>query len=98
MLAAIFGFDDVHGIGVSEVVDVEEVIMLSFSHEVKGVVPIGLVPLTFINDLSSVSIENGIFSIFQSKRILEPLPETIEEVGSNFCSNLEVVITEDDLL
>jgi hypothetical protein len=88
------GFDDVHGVGASEVVDVEEVVF--FSQHIQREVSVCLQTLTVIDDLSSISVENRPFSISLSERRLETLADTVEIITVDFGSDLKVVVTEDD--
>lgn len=88
------GFDDVHGVGASEVVDVEEVVF--FSQHVQREVSVGLKSLPVIDDLSSVSVENGPFSISLSERRLETFSDAVEVITVDFGSDLKVVVAEDD--
>lgn len=65
MLAIALRFDDVHRIGVSEIVNVEEVV--SLSHEVERIIAVSLQPLSSIDNLSSVSIEYCPFAVLLSE-------------------------------
>ena len=90
------GFDDVHGVGAAEVVDVEEVVPLP--QHVEGEVTICLQSLPTINDLSPVSIEHRPFTLTLLETRLKSLSNSIDVLTINFGPNLEVVITVNHLL
>ena len=80
------GFDVAHSIGVSKVVDVEQVV--SFLQQIERIESIGLHSCTLINNLSSITIEDCPFSISLSKRLLEAFTDSVGEIAINFRSNL----------
>lgn len=76
----------------------EEVVRLSFSQEVEGVVAVGLESFSLVDHLSSISVENSPFPVFLSERVMKPFSDAVDKVRGKFSSNLEVMIAKDDLL
>ena len=66
--------------------------------QVERIVSISLSSDSCINHLPSISVENGPFPIFLAESFKESLSNSVDELTIDFCSNLKVVITEDDLL
>lgn len=88
--------DIVHGIGVSEVVNMEKVVF--FSQQIEGIESICLQACTPVNKLTSISIENSPFSITFSEGLLESFSDSVHVLAVNLCSDLKIVVTIDDLL
>ena len=95
MLVVFFLLDHVHGVRISQVIDVEE--LLCFPLHVEGIEPISLQAFSFIDDLSSIPIENCPFPIFESESLVEPLSQPISVHCIKFSCDLKVVVTVDKL-
>jgi hypothetical protein len=72
--------------------------MASFSHHIEGIETIGLLSISFVDNLSSVSVENSPLAVGFSEAFEEPLSDTIDVISINFCSDLKIMITEHDVL
>ena len=62
VLVVVCWFDDIHRIGISEVADME--VSINLSLEIDRIVPISLISLAIVNNLTSISIKDSPFSIF----------------------------------
>ena len=96
MFAWISGFDNIHRIGTSQVVNMEKII--SFSQKIKGIISIGLKSFTPINNLPPVSVENSPLSIFFAEGLLEPFSNAVNIITVHLSSDLKIVVTEDYFL
>ena len=96
MFAWISGFDNIHRIGTSQVVNMEKII--SFSQKIKGIISIGLKSFTPINNLPPVSVENSPLSIFFAEGLLEPFSNAVNVITVHLSSDLKIVVTEDYFL
>ena len=72
-------------------------VLSSFFGKIDRVMSISLFSLSFVKDLSSVSIEDGPLSFCLSETSLESFSEAINVRGVNFCANLHVVLGEDEI-
>jgi hypothetical protein len=88
--------DDVHSVRVSEVVEMEEALLLS--EQVKRVKSISLPAVSVVNLFRSISVEDGPFACSFSKIGLKPFTQTVNVTGVNFCTYLNVVFSEYDVL
>ena len=96
MFAWISGFDNIHRIGTSQVVNMEKII--SFSQKIKGIISIGLKSFTPINNLPPISVENSPLSIFFAEGLLEPFSNAVNVITVHLSSDLKIVVTEDYFL
>ncbi len=95
-LGGISRFDDIHGVGVPQIVDMEKVV--PFSEEIERIVSISLKSWALIDRHCSISIENGPLTVFLSESLLEAFSKPIKILRINCGSDFEVVVTEDEVV
>ena len=74
----------------------EKVIL--FSVDVVRIISIGLLSCSFINLTRMVSIEHRPFAVLHPEVAGKSLSQTIDKIAFDLCSDLEVIITVDDVL